>query len=60
MRPRELLNDFVFFFSDRLLKFHCDPFGLDASPSALDLSVSGEYQMEEVPAEDTPTLKSVK
>jgi len=32
---------------------HCDP-------SRLDLSVSGECQMGEVPAEDTLMLKSVK
>jgi len=61
MEPKELLNDFVFFLpSGKLLELHRNPSGLDDIPSGLDLSVSGECQMGEVPIEGTPTLKSVK
>jgi len=60
MKPRELLNDFVFFLlSDRLLGLHCDPSRLDATPSGLDLSVSCEYRMW-VPVKGIPTLKKIK
>jgi len=61
MRPRELLDDLVFFLpSCRLLEFHCDPSCLDVTPSSLDLSDSGECQMRKVPAKDNSTLKLVK
>jgi len=61
MGPRKLLNGFFFLLpSGRLLELHRDPSGLDVILSDLGLSVSGECQMGEVPAEDTLTLKSVK
>jgi len=49
MKPRKLLNNFIFFLPlGRLLELHYYPFGLDATPSGLGLSVSGKCQMGEV------------
>jgi len=60
MRPKELLNVFVFFLpSGRLPELHCDPSGLDAT---LRVSIS-PFQVNAkrgVLAEDTPTLRSEK
>ena len=60
MTWRTIEGFFFFLSSSRLLKLYYNPSGLRAMPSALGLSVSGECQMGEIPAEDTPMLKSVK